>query len=274
LPSHQHVSNYSLLHFVKQMLAMVKVDGPAESGMHPSRFVNVDTTTTEGLERAIHLGLIRSELASIMVTPFIYEPESLFDAARRGRIFALFRHPVDRAVSMYTYLQNTDTDPIHAKALASMTIEQYAESSYAEDNWLTRYLSNDPENELTNAHVEVAKDMIRRKVLIGLADRREESMERFEKFFGWKYIFHPEKQEECRSALLAKGDDSDNPDMLVPKLGSYPYELLSQKNLYDIELYEYVVSLFADQEQFVADVPDGFRQKGATCCMCNAIPCA
>eukprot|EP00591_Stephanopyxis_turris_P005329 CAMPEP_0195524684 /NCGR_PEP_ID=MMETSP0794_2-20130614/24658_1 /TAXON_ID=515487 /ORGANISM="Stephanopyxis turris, Strain CCMP 815" /LENGTH=562 /DNA_ID=CAMNT_0040654957 /DNA_START=357 /DNA_END=2045 /DNA_ORIENTATION=- len=245
-------------------LEIVRVTRPTETGMAlNSFFVNVDTTTILGLERAQRLGLVRSELAQVIETPFIFEPESLFDAARRGRIFTIFRHPVDRAARVYAYLKNADWEPTYSPMLASMSIEQYAESSYAEDNWMTRYLSNDPDAEatLTNAHLEVAMDIVRRKFLVGLSDKIEESLERFEKFFRWKYSVDPSNQEKCREVLLEKGANSSH-KVEIPQPGSQAYDLLAAKNVYDIKLYEYVESLFKEQEQFVENIPDGFRLEG------------
>eukprot|EP00591_Stephanopyxis_turris_P004783 CAMPEP_0195508218 /NCGR_PEP_ID=MMETSP0794_2-20130614/1492_1 /TAXON_ID=515487 /ORGANISM="Stephanopyxis turris, Strain CCMP 815" /LENGTH=371 /DNA_ID=CAMNT_0040635127 /DNA_START=309 /DNA_END=1424 /DNA_ORIENTATION=+ len=242
---------------------VVSVAGPTDVDMGPNTFMNVDTTTILGIERAQQMGLVRSELARVIVTPFIFEPESLFDVTRRGRLFTMFPHPVDRAVRMFAFLQHADWKPAYSPMLASMSIEQYAESSYAEDNWMTRYLSNDPDPEavLTNAHVEVAMDVVRRKFLVGLLDKREESLDRFEKFFRWNFSIDPSNQDRCREILLEKWANS-NHTLETPQPGSQAYELLVAKNLYDIKLYNYIELLFKEQEQFVANIPDGFRLEG------------
>lgn len=73
--------------------------------MDGSNFVNVDTTTIEGIERAKQMNLAGSELAEVIVIQHLYEAEKLFDPNHRGRLFAVFRHPVDRAISMFYYLQ-------------------------------------------------------------------------------------------------------------------------------------------------------------------------
>lgn len=70
-----------------------------------SNFVNVDTTTIEGIERANNLNLVGSELAEVIVIQHLYEAERLFDPSHRGRLFAVFRHPIERAISMFYYLQ-------------------------------------------------------------------------------------------------------------------------------------------------------------------------
>lgn len=78
-------------------IAVVFIDG--------SPFVNTDTTTLAGLKRAKQLNLGQSELADVIVVQHLYEAESLFDDEHRGRLFAMFRHPIDRALSMFYYLQ-------------------------------------------------------------------------------------------------------------------------------------------------------------------------
>jgi len=70
-----------------------------------SPFVNVDTTKIPGIERAKSLGLAESNLADFIVSPHIRELEQIFTPKARGRLFGIFRHPVDRAVSMFYYTQ-------------------------------------------------------------------------------------------------------------------------------------------------------------------------
>lgn len=70
-----------------------------------SPFVNVDTTTPAGIERAAKMGFADANLAGCVVTPFLYESNALFTQTGKGRLFAVFRHPIDRAVSMFYYIQ-------------------------------------------------------------------------------------------------------------------------------------------------------------------------
>lgn len=51
------------------------------------------------------MNLVGSELADVIVIQHLYEAEGLFDGHHRGRLFAVFRHPIERAVSMFYYLQ-------------------------------------------------------------------------------------------------------------------------------------------------------------------------
>mmetsp|Transcript_29523 Transcript_29523/g.62212 ORF Transcript_29523/g.62212 Transcript_29523/m.62212 type:complete len:108 (-) Transcript_29523:668-991(-) len=75
-------------------------------GVSRATFVNVDTTSKRGIDRASELGLVQSGLVDMIITSDIaYAIENLFDEYHKGRVVALFRHPVDRLVSKFYYLQ-------------------------------------------------------------------------------------------------------------------------------------------------------------------------
>ena len=70
------------------------------------KFVNVDTTSQDGILRAAKLGLVASRKADMIFTSDIYfAGQHLFDRDHKGRIYAFFRNPVDRSVSKFYYLQ-------------------------------------------------------------------------------------------------------------------------------------------------------------------------
>lgn len=61
------------------------------------------------------MGLGSSGLADVIITPFLHDTEHIFTTDRKedkapqsGRLFATFRHPVARAVSLFKYLQYAD----------------------------------------------------------------------------------------------------------------------------------------------------------------------
>jgi len=96
-------------------------------------YVNVDTTSKEGLIRAKKLGLVQSNLADVVVTPYLYESADLFndlpeETEKKGRCFTILRHPIERAMSVFFYLQSTSEE----LKFRLMTIEEYAESAYCE----------------------------------------------------------------------------------------------------------------------------------------------
>lgn len=73
-------------------------DGPS--------YVNVDTSRPEGIVRAEEMGLVPSGKADLIVTGYpAFAIEHLYDKFHKGRVLALFRHPVHRLVSKFYYLQ-------------------------------------------------------------------------------------------------------------------------------------------------------------------------
>ncbi len=231
--------------------------------------MNVDTTHLPGLEKAKRLGLVQSGLADVIVVRHLFEAETLFNPQQRGRVFAFFRHPVERATSMFNYIKLASWEPTYNTAIATMTLEEYVNSRYMEQDWLTRYLSNTMEGPLGEEHFELAKNTVRRKVMVGLLEKKKESMERFEKFFGWKYKARPKVQEKCRADYLLGGANGNNNAKEQPQQGSHVYEMILHMNKFDIRLYSFIEELFNDQAFLTSNVPDGYRLVGATCCECD-----
>eukprot|EP00586_Coscinodiscus_wailesii_P008895 CAMPEP_0172522212 /NCGR_PEP_ID=MMETSP1066-20121228/293000_1 /TAXON_ID=671091 /ORGANISM="Coscinodiscus wailesii, Strain CCMP2513" /LENGTH=587 /DNA_ID=CAMNT_0013305195 /DNA_START=52 /DNA_END=1815 /DNA_ORIENTATION=+ len=223
-----------------------------------NKFVNIDTSSIAGIQRAYKIGFAENNLADVTITPFIYEIGVLFTKDTPGRVFALFRNPIDRAVSMFNYLQYAEWEPTYNSDLKSMSLDDYAKSEYIEDNFVTRSLIHKSRGELNNSDVSMAMDIIRRKILVGLTEKLNESIDRFEKFFDWH--FHDNTvQEQCRNGLLKVGGNANKQKVKAPDRDSETYQHLAAKNQYDIQIYNYAKRLFKEQEDFVRDKPDDFR---------------
>ena len=54
----------------------------------------------------------------------------------------MFRHPIDRAVSMFYYIRVADWEPSYKPELQGWKMDQYATSDIVENNRMTRQLSN------------------------------------------------------------------------------------------------------------------------------------
>ena len=69
----------------------------------------MDTSTGAGIVRAKNMNLVPSRLADIIFTPLLHEAAQLFNnegvPQQKGMIFCLIRHPLERAVSLFHYLQ-------------------------------------------------------------------------------------------------------------------------------------------------------------------------
>ena len=210
-------------------------------------------------------------LADTVVTPFLFEINDLMSSTAKGRLFTVFRHPIERAISMFYYMQIANWEATYDPEVEFWTIEQYAQSSKVENNWLTRQLSNQPAGDLTDDNLIIAKNVIRRKFVVGLVSNIDATMDRFERFFRWTYHVNLPNQELCRRALIEKGANSNSQGSGKPKPepGSEEWKALEWQNKYDLELYAFIEELFIEQERLVADVPVDFRNVDATCCKCG-----
>jgi len=209
-----------------------------------SFFVNVDTTTSEGIHRAKSLGLIESHMADYIVTQHLHPAATLFTKNQRGRMFAIFRHPIERAVSLFHYLSVADWEPTYDPKLAFISLEMWAQSKRIEHNWMVRFLSNEIERDLMPRHLEVAKEVLRKKCLVGLLEKKGETFQRFQKYFGWEF---PNKvSKECQERQLHWGWSNKHAHPIIEE-GSPTWNLLLKKNQLDMELYYYAKQLFKEQ---------------------------
>jgi hypothetical protein len=215
------------------------------------KFINVDTTTEKGLIKAKALGLASSGLVNLVVSPRLQQAASLFSPSKKGRAFAFLRHPVERAVSMFYFLQKHKV-----AAVANMELEEYCKSPHVENNWMVRILSNKMTGDVGEADLEMAQNLLKEKVIIGLLDQKLESMKRFEYHFGWKYTENPERQSACRTRILVGDYRTNESAKSKIKEGAQAWSLLMWQNKLDMKLYKYAKSLFLQQgAELFSDMP-------------------
>ena len=128
--------------------------------------------------------------------------------------------------------------------LSDITIEEYFKSGSGENNWMTRFLSHQMTKKLTSDDLNVAKEVLRRKCIVGLLDEMGESMSRFEKVFGWR--LNTEEDEECEEKKLQWGWTGKHRHASIDE-GSIVWNLIVRKNEFDMKLYEYAKILFVEQ---------------------------
>jgi len=203
--------------------------------LNGGKYVNVDATTVEGIERTKRLNAIESGFIEVAVSPLLFAASTLFTPMYNGRMFTMLRDPIERAVSMFYYLGYDDLE-----------LQDYAKTKLIDNNWMVRSLTNKLEGYLTLHDLHAAKEVLRRKCLIGLLKEKHVSLKRFEIYFGWEDRAKRPGAEECREKLLSWGwPQKNNHPLLEP--GSEAYQLLRTKNALDIELYDYAKELFVQQ---------------------------
>lgn len=225
-------------------------------------YVNVDTSSAEGIRKAKRIGLVESGVANFIASPHFYPAATLFNADQEGRCFTMIRHPVERAVSMFHYLAVAKWEPTYDPSLAYISIEMYARSKRLEHNWMVRFLSNELEHDVTEDHLRIAKDVLRRKFLVGLLNQREESFQRFEQYFGWAP--KNKDQRDCRDRLIQWGWSNKHSHPQVEE-GSVAWDLLYMKNSFDMKLYHYAMVLFNEQATlFESQIKRGEASDGSS----------
>ena len=112
---------------------------------------------------------------------------------------------------------------------------------------MVRSLTNKMVGPLSSDDILVAKEILRRKCIIGLLDRMEESIIRFHSYFG----FGDEAALGCARRQFAAGSGRNSHSH--PKLNrdGETWKILEQKNEFDLILYEYARQLFEDQGKWI-----------------------
>jgi len=234
---------------------------------NPGKVVNVDVCTYNGIVDAkkrkflVKRGPHQVKVDFISTSEFVPASSLLFSPTRQGRMFALFRHPIDRQVSKFYYLQKATWEPTYNTRWAKMSLEEWASRERGENNWMVRNLvGKDNRADLTIQDLEDAKEIIRTKFVVGLMEKFEESVHRFNILLG---VDENEPQnQQCISDFSANQGDSHskkNEDSIETKnvwnsyshpeadRGSDAWVSLSKIHMYDNLLYRYIVELFAEQ---------------------------
>eukprot|EP00985_Skeletonema_marinoi_P025744 scaffold19198_cov167-Skeletonema_marinoi.AAC.1 len=236
------------------------------------KYINVDTTTKDGIERAKVLALGSSGMADVIYSSLLQDVSSLFTSLNQGRMFVLIRHPIEREMARFRYLrrgqfERTKLNDWQRGNLQDMSYVEYAKSEFARDNWMTRELVNkrciDGKGEdgracasLDDKDVHTAKEILRRKALIGLYSDIMGAVQHYGRYFGWDnarkggrfedatmFCFQNHILEGMRKDALG-GKDLDPNDAMEH---SDAYVALMEKNRHDFELFTYAQTLYKYQ---------------------------
>jgi len=210
-------------------------------------FANVDTSTPLGIERAAEMGLIPARMVDVVITSHIRKASQLFDVHHKGRLFAMFRHPIDRIVSLYYFLKMPDQQAAVGLDVNDMSLEKFA-TDFSE-NWMVRSLVGAMVGPIDQSHLDVAKQILKKKFFIGLLEEKTESLRRIGTYFGWRL---PSRvAQTCKNNMFYFEPQSKNLHPAV-ETTSEEYESVLAVNVYDIQLYEYAKFLFEAQAPLIS----------------------
>ena len=153
---------------------------------------------------------------------------------------------------MFHYLKKATWEPTFSKEIQKIkTIEDYAISVFAEDNWMVRFLTNKMTDMVTRKDLEVAKEILRRKCLVGIMVDVEGSIRRFNQYFGWTDKLDETNQisQQCVQKYLSGGSNKNKHELVEE--GGMGWKILRANNLLDLELYEYVLQLYEEQTALI-----------------------
>jgi hypothetical protein len=234
---------------------------------HQAHYVNVKTNNEKWIEKCKERGLLESGLADVFATQHMtYAAQNLFTENHQGRGFVMMRHPVKRVIDQFLYRQQqakvlTEQEPqqegeaiSQQQYLAEMSLEDFIASNQFMNNFEVRMLNGitDFTTPITDAHVAMAKEILRRKFVVGIFEWFDVGMVRFEKYFGWWKQFKVLNNltiNNCHYSIIESGDAQ----IAQPKVENVQqiYAGIMSRSWADVELYHYARTLFADQAKLL-----------------------
>jgi hypothetical protein len=146
-----------------------------ENGM---RQVTAELSTKESRLKARDLGLKDAHPNMLILSGNLFETSDVFPGSYQAELWAWFRHPVERQISYYFWLQSLHTGhPQFNPSIKSLSLADWAQTSHHIPNAMLTALLGVPSNPLgwTEMDLTVAKNLIRQKAKIGLLEQKTES---------------------------------------------------------------------------------------------------
>jgi len=206
----------------------------------------------DSILRAKEKGLVASGKIDIIFASFPeYTIEQLFDFSHKTRVLAMFRHPVDRLVSKFYYLQMATWEKTYKEEWRDISVLEWAQYINGDNNHMVKKLAGKLQNiTATEIDLNFAKKTIKNRFVVGLVDDMAESMRRFDVIMG----INDETKfyESCNREYFGGGKKKTNSNA-HPYIGAerYTYQLLAEKNDLDVQLYNYVLELYEEQKEVI-----------------------
>jgi len=143
---------------------------------------------------------------------------------------------------LFHYLQKANWEKTFDAELSSQSLEEYAQSSKAEHNWMTRILVNKMTEEVSLYDLELAKLILNKKCIVGLFSDLQTSLNRFEMYFERKWKDKAGNNANTCKLKYLKNGINVNSHPLYNKY-SKAWSILQKNNDLDMQLYDHVLIL-------------------------------
>lgn len=142
----------------------------------------------------------------------------------------------------------------------NLTLKEWSTNTQTnnDNNHVTKKLAGlRAKDNATEADLRLVQRVIKRYFVVGLTNKMEESIERFNTVLGinddhYRYkscmSYFNNNSTKKSSAAASAGKENSNPH---PKPTKEEYELLANMNVLDIKLYNFVTKLFDEQKEIV-----------------------
>jgi len=231
------------------------------------RHVNVDLSTAAGIRSAHDRKLSSAGLAQVIISSLLHDVSNIFaleagdggkggesrPGPRRGRAFMMMRNPVERAVSLYHYWKDNGWMPPVGEG---KTLAEFFAIGEIESDWHVRFLTGQPtKGSMDKNDLSLAKEILRRKFLVGLLEKKSESLQRFGWYYGWWGLDSGgDKRKQCAEERLHTSWPMSNSHETLEE-GSETWKIISNHNRHDMQLYEYAKELFHEQRKVLEMIP-------------------
>ena len=222
-----------------------------ESYKYINHVFNADTSTIAGIARAQDFGFAEKNSVDVITSSYLHEGCTLLTERHKGRLLVMMRHPVETAISLFYYLGNAKWERMHRHELKNMTLYEYATATNEGlriDNWMTRYLSRKLKGPLEEADIQLAKNIIAQKALLGLTEDFEESMRRFDLFHGlgtWS-----SEGMNCVNKHIQDKANLNEHQLFGNE--TKEWNALAVANAIDIEIFQFAQTIYAQQGEWLS----------------------
>jgi hypothetical protein len=208
--------------------------------------LNMDTSSPEGLSFSYQKQIVNSNKVDVIVSNYFLSGAALFNDLHYGRTFAILRHPVDVALSLFHYRKMATWERSYRKEWNKITFREYVDSDNYIDNWMVRQLTGAmPWVTLTTTHFDRAKLIMTRKIFVGVAEEMNETMRQLKAHFQWV-----EKKPQCAYKFInAKPTNANGHPQLQGGKGGSTWHAIIAKDKWDMSLYHYGLEMFAQQRK-------------------------